>query len=197
MSDEQNVIPLTAKESKFITEYLIDLNATQAAIRAGYSAHTAGVIGYENLKKPYIQGALTRERARLASDLDITPEKVLAEYAKLGFANMANYTRISGGDPYIDLSNCSLTHFAAISEVTSEDYVEGRGEDARDVKKTKIKLHDKKGALDSIARHLGMFVDKSQVEMTSNVKEMTPEQKQAEIETILAAIATQKHGETP
>jgi len=188
MSEEPNGIDLTPKEAKFVREYLVDLNATQAAIRAGYSAHSARAIGYENLTKPYIQEALTRERARLASELDITPEKVLAEYAKLGFSNMAHYTRISGGDPYIDLSTCTLSQFAAISEVTSEDYVEGRGEDARDVKKTKIKLHDKKGALDSIARHLGMFVDKSEVNSTVNVRDLSPEARQAEIETILAAI---------
>lgn len=49
---------LTAKQKRFVQEYLIDLNATQAAIRAGYSRKTAGVIGDENLKKPYIREAI-------------------------------------------------------------------------------------------------------------------------------------------
>lgn len=56
---------LTAKQSRFITEYLIDLNATQAAIRAGYSAKTATLIGSENLRKPYLKEEIDKRCAEI------------------------------------------------------------------------------------------------------------------------------------
>ena len=57
---------LTNKQQRFIDEYLIDLNATQAAIRAGYSEDTAAAIGCENLTKPNIQKAITAGHAKIA-----------------------------------------------------------------------------------------------------------------------------------
>ena len=83
---------------------------------------------------------------------------VLAELALLGFANMEDYVRItSDGEPYVDLSEMTREQAAAISEVTVDDYVDGRGEDSRQVRKVRVKFHDKKGALVEIGRHLGMF----------------------------------------
>ncbi|NRA79859.1 MAG: terminase small subunit [Pseudoalteromonas sp.] len=65
---------LTAKQEMFCKEYLIDLNATQAAIRAGYSEKTAKVIGYENLSKPYIaeliQVLMTKRSNKVEIDAD-------------------------------------------------------------------------------------------------------------------------------
>lgn len=71
--------PLTAKQERFIAEYLIDLNATQAAIRAGYSAHTAGAIGDENLRKPAISAAIKAAQEKTAKKLEITRERLLSE----------------------------------------------------------------------------------------------------------------------
>lgn len=69
---------LSAKQSAFVDEYLVDLNATQAAIRAGYSEKTAGAMGGENLQKPEIQQALT-EKMRIRSDrVEIKADYVLA-----------------------------------------------------------------------------------------------------------------------
>lgn len=69
---------LTAKQQLFIKEYLVDLNATQAAIRAGYSAHTAGQIGDENLKKPEIATELQKAMDARAVKVDINAEYVLS-----------------------------------------------------------------------------------------------------------------------
>lgn len=71
---------MTAKEQKFCDEYLVDLNATQAAIRAGYSEKTAGVIGWENLKKPYISGYIQEKRTKLTQKLEINHEWVLNRF---------------------------------------------------------------------------------------------------------------------
>lgn len=70
---------LTPKQSLFVDEYLIDLNATQAAIRAGYSEKTAGRIGNENVRKPVIQEAIS-ERMKIRSErTEITQDRVLTD----------------------------------------------------------------------------------------------------------------------
>ena len=68
---------LNPKQQAFVREYLVDFNATQAAIRAGYSPKTAGVQGHELLKKPEISEEVDRGRARLASKAAITAEEVI------------------------------------------------------------------------------------------------------------------------
>jgi phage terminase small subunit len=69
---------LTEKQQRFVEEYLIDLNATQAAIRAGYSAKTASAIGFENLRKPEIVAAVAKAQGKLSERTAITQEVVLA-----------------------------------------------------------------------------------------------------------------------
>ena len=68
---------LTAKQARFVEEYLIDLNATQAAIRAGYSAKTAHTIGHENLSKPEIAAAISAAKADRSERTEITLDYVL------------------------------------------------------------------------------------------------------------------------
>lgn len=88
----------------------------------------------------------------------ITIENVIAELAKIGFANVKNYIGVTGdGDPYVRLNELSDDESAAVSSITVEDYKDGRGEDARDVKKISFRLHDKRAALVSIGEHLGGF----------------------------------------
>lgn len=106
---------------------------------------------------------LHKEVADLAC---IDRSRVVAEYAKVAFANMEDYVSFTNkGEAYLDFSLMDRDKAAAISEVVIDEYVDGKGEDGRDVKKTKFKLHNKLGALDSIARHLGMFIDKSQIDV--------------------------------
>lgn len=68
---------LTAKQQRFVDEYLIDLNATQAAIRAGYSEKTAAQVGHENLRKPDIAASIAAKAANTAEKLDLSAERVL------------------------------------------------------------------------------------------------------------------------
>lgn len=74
---------LTAKQQRFIDEYLVDLNATQAAIRAGYSEKTARVIGPENLSKPAVASEVARRQAKLAEKAGLTLESHLASLGDL------------------------------------------------------------------------------------------------------------------
>jgi phage terminase small subunit len=68
---------LTSKQQRFVAEYLIDSNATQAAIRSGYSARTAAAIGSENLTKPEIAAAIQATQVKTSEDLGITHEWIL------------------------------------------------------------------------------------------------------------------------
>ena len=75
---------LTPKQDLFVHEYMIDLNATQAAIRAGYSKKTAYSIGNENLSKPEIKSAIDAKKAEKARKIDITVDSVLNDIIRIG-----------------------------------------------------------------------------------------------------------------
>ena len=95
---------MTPKQAAFVDEYLIDLNATQAAIRAGYSAKTAGSYGNENLQKPEIQQAIGERMEERSKRTEITQDRVLTDielikqdamrkaYDKNGNEAMINHT---------------------------------------------------------------------------------------------------------
>lgn len=152
---------MTPKQATFVREYLTDLNATQAAIRAGYSRRTAAFIGAENLKKPYMAEAIRIAMAERAAKTEITAERVLRELAKIGFANMDDFMKLTpDGSAVLDFSRLTAEQAAAISEITVEEFRDGNGDDARPVRRVKFKLHDKRAALVDIGRHLGMFNDK-------------------------------------
>lgn len=155
---------LTGKQRRFVAEYGVDLNATRAAIRAGYSEKTAYSIGQENLKKPEIAKAIENAERERLQRIGVRAEKVLEELARLGFSNMLDYLNISrDGDPYVDLSEMTREQAAALSEVTVEDFMDGRGEDAREVRRVKFKLADKKSALELLGKHLKLFAEKLEV----------------------------------
>ena len=82
-AQKAKVIKLTTKQRLFVREYLIDLNATQAAIRAGYSEKTAGAIGHENLKKPEIATAIIEQMGKREERVEIDADYVLNQGVKL------------------------------------------------------------------------------------------------------------------
>ena len=159
---------LTAKQARFVEEYLIDLNATRAATRAGYSEKTAYSQGDRLLKNVEVSAAVEKAKAARSKRTEITQDRVLNELALLGFSNMQDYMR-SGpdGDPYLDFSGLTREQAAALTEVTVEDFKDGRGDDARAVKRVKFRLADKRAALVDIGKHLGMF--KERVEHSGGV----------------------------
>ena len=147
---------LRPKQRKFVEEYLIDLNASQAAIRAGYSHRTAAIIGFENLRKPKIIAALQLRRAELAQQIKVTPESVVAEIAKIAFADMETY--VQWGPKGVTLKDSE-----ELPEGASEVVLEVSETTTKDGGTVRFKLHDKKGALDSLAKHLGILVEKHEV----------------------------------
>jgi len=169
---------LNAKQARFVDEYLVDLNATQAAIRAGYSEKTARQQASDLLAHPDIDGAIQAARHRLSEATGITQERVLNEIAKLAFANIGDYINVVGKDPHIDLSKCTPEQFAALTETTFETYMEGHGEDAQIVKRVKIKMADKYRGLEMLAKHLGLLSktadDGDAVPLTINISAEPP-----------------------
>jgi len=145
---------LTNKQAVFCEEYLVDFNATQAAIRAGYSKPSAHVIGPENLGKPEVLQRVAELQAGRSERTRITADDVLRELAKMAFANMGDYVRVEAdGRPCVDLSAVTREQFAAVQEVNTEENVAG-------TVKVKIKLSDKRASLELIGKHLGMFTDR-------------------------------------
>ncbi len=156
---------LTDKRRRFVDEYLVDLCGAQAAIRAGYAPGRAKQTADDLLNVPEVAAAVAEAQAALSDRTGITQEMVLQELAKIGFANMGNYLHATtGGDPYFDFAGLTEEQKAALVEVTVEDFTEGRGEDARNIRRVKFKLGDKRAALVDIGKHLGMF--KERVEVT-------------------------------
>lgn len=142
---------LTPKQQRFVEEYLIDLNATQAAIRAGYSADTARQTGSENLSKPDIADAIADARAKLAANTGVTQERIVAEFMRMGFYDPASIA----GQPMTGPAD-----IASLPEDVRRSIV-GWGWDKAG--NFTLKLADKNAALVNLGRHLGMFTDKLDV----------------------------------
>ena len=133
---------MTPKMQKFVDEYLVDLNATQAAIRAGYSKKTAYSIGVSNLKKPEIQ----KRQKSAAEKLEITRERVLKELASIGFAKATDFLTIQSGHVLIkDSDDVAADKLAALASVKEGMYG------------VEVKLADKARALEMLGKYLGLF----------------------------------------
>ncbi len=143
---------MTPRHKIFVREYLIDLNATQAALRAGYKHSYARRACFVLLRRPAIAAAVAQGMADRARRLDIDADRVMDEWAKVGFSNIAKLA-IWGKDGVAlrDHTEVSADDTAAIAELSLTGKNRGR-----------IKLHDKRAALDALARHLGLFRTRSQ-----------------------------------
>jgi phage terminase small subunit len=145
---------MNAKRKRFVLEYLVDMNGTAAAVRAGYSVRTAKEIAYELLRDPSVQAELSKQMARVAERLEMRVEDVVREYVKIARANITDF--LSFGPDGVDLKHSSERtpeQLAAIAEVRM--FAGGDGK-----KSVALKLHSKTDALLALGRHLGMFVDR-------------------------------------
>jgi phage terminase small subunit len=148
-----------AKHERFAQEMAKGKSATDAYVIAGYKPDDGNAS--KMATKPKIQDRVREITGKAAEKAGVSIERVLNELALIGFSNMQDYMRAGPqGDPYLDFSNLTREQAAALVEVTVEDFKDGRGEEARDVRRIKFKLADKRGALVDIGKHLGMFVEK-------------------------------------
>ncbi len=143
---------LTARQKRFIEEYLIDLNATQAAVRAGYSPKTAGEQGSRLLATKSISDKIAEAMAELSRRTGVSQERVIEELAKVAFVNAADVIDFgTGGIP----SSMSENDTAAISSMKVKKVPTKDGENVE----REIKFIDKLKALELLGRHFGMFTE--------------------------------------
>lgn len=148
---------LNPKQKRFCAEYLKDLNAAQAAIRAKYSKKTARSIGQRLLTNVDIEKEIKSLMKERSERTRITQDRVLEELAILAHSNIKNYIEpqqnTKGFVIFKDIDKISEEEARAIESIKA-NYKEGRIE---------FKLHSKTKTLEMIGRHLGMFVDKFDV----------------------------------
>jgi len=167
----KNANGLTPKQEAFCLAY-VETKSPSEAYRQAYDAsgmkpNVIAVKASELMDNPAIVARVaaiqaTRE-VRMHERFELDIERVKSEYAKLAYANMLDYVAVQpDGTAYVDLSRLTREQAAAIAAIEVEEYVEGKGEDARAVKRVKFKLHDKRGALSDSARILGIFKDKTE-----------------------------------
>jgi phage terminase small subunit len=175
-------MPLTLKQSRFVEEYLVDLNGKQAAIRAGYRSATAEAQASRLLRHVGVRVALENAMKARSERTEVTADRVLKELAKIAFSNMRDYWPREGST--LDRLRLDEDRTAAIKEITIDEMVDRAGVLHR---RTHLKLHDKLGALTSLARHLGLFTDRHVLESSIEyrVKHMTSEERQALVTEIL------------
>ena len=144
---------LTAKQQRFCDEYLIDLNATQAAIRAGYSPKTACEQASRLLANVKVQEVIAVEMARRSKRTGINQDRVLMEIAKMAFVNI---------DDVIDLNTAQVKQTATKEDLACIQSVKIKPTEFGTERE--IRICDKKSNLELLGRHLGMFKDKVEVE---------------------------------
>lgn len=154
---------LTKKEKQFIQEYLVDLNATQAAIRAKYSPATARQIGAELMTKEKIRDAIEEAMAIRARRTGITQDRVLNEIAKVAFLNA---TDVIDMDEATIRGDANREDTAAIASVRVKTIPTEVG----NITEREVKTYDKLKALELIGKHIGLFSDSLKLSGEVSVK---------------------------
>ena len=152
---------LTEKQQRFVDEYLIDLNATQAAIRAGYSVKTANEQGSQNLAKLSIQQAIAEQMAERSKRTGINQDRVVLELAKIALVKMTDIVDSQGRIK----SDASPDDLACIESVK---YKESESDIGSSVER-EVKIASKLKALELLGKHLGMWNDKLDVNITQPI----------------------------
>ena len=169
---------LSPKKTVFYREYVIDHNGARAAIVAGASAKSARFQASKWLADPEVSAAIAEATREIAERCGITKRMIVDELRKVGFSDMRKFAAWDAAGVYL-ISSTALgdDSAACVSEVSQRDTRYGTS--------IRFKLHSKVEALEKLARHLGMFVERSEVSGSIDITNYTPEQRQARIEELL------------
>jgi len=141
---------LTARRKKFISEYLVDQCATQAAVRSGYSPTRASTTGWELLQEPEVKSAIDRALDERIKENGITVDRILSELAMIAFSDLSDFVDISkSGIVLKDVSNLPPKATKVLSEASQNKWGQ-----------VKIKLHSKIHALELLGKYLNLFKDR-------------------------------------
>lgn len=141
---------LTPKQARFVEEYLKDLNATQAAIRAGYSPRRADALGYENLRKPEIKDAIEVAQRERSARTGVTADRVVQEIARVAFSSLSDVMDWTPSGVQVKPSDKMAPDAAAAIAEIAETHAG-----------VKVKLHSKVAALEQLAKHVGLYNERS------------------------------------
>ena len=182
---------LTDKQKRFCEEYLIDLNATQAAIRAGYSPKTAEQTESRLLRNVKVQEYIAKRQKELSRSTEITQERVIKELALIAFSNNADYAhvvekklQVEAGGALVDVldKDGKPVMYRTVEPVLTEELTEEQKRALAVIKKGRdgleVKSCDKVKALELLGKHLGIFTDK----IEANVNDTT----RSELQELLA-----------
>lgn len=151
----QQIKPL---ERVFVDAYVATDDPKKAALamypNLASNSNVASVRAHDMLNRPLIQAAIAEQYKRLSERFQITAENVMNEIALLAFARMGDYKEFGRTG---DLDVLTSEQTAAISEMVTKEFKEGRGKDAVDIIEFKFKLHDKGSALDKLAKIVGAY----------------------------------------
>ena len=168
---------LTAKQQRFCDEYLIDLNATQAAIRAGYSEKTANEQGARLLVNVSVQKYIQNRKQDRIERTEITQDMVLRELANIAFSNAADYANVIEKQAMVEVDgnmipvldeNGDPVVYRTVEPTLTETLTEEQKRALAVIKKGRdgfeVKPYDKVRALELLGKHLGMWTEKVEVE---------------------------------
>ena len=146
--------PLNEKQVRFVREYLVDLNATQAAIRAGYSPRTASEQSFELLRKPQIAAEVEKQRHLHAKNTGLSVERLLAEAMRLAFFDIRKLTDAEGNPiPINELDDDTAAAIQGLELATERS----RDEEGSITVVRKYKIADKNAAIERLFKHMGLF----------------------------------------
>ncbi|MGH7035838.1 MAG: terminase small subunit [Stellaceae bacterium] len=149
-SDDTNVPEeLTPREQHFLEEYAIDFNPTEAALRSGAASAKAQAEAASLLRQPAVAAAVERLRAARQQRRRVTADRVIEEYARIAFADLRDF--LDWGPKGVTLRAKEHLNDWQAGAVADIEPPGANGKGAR------LRLHDKKAALDALARHLGLF----------------------------------------
>jgi phage terminase small subunit len=152
------VTKLNPRRERFCHEYLIDLNQTQAAIRAGYSPKTASEQAYDFLKNLQIQARISELKKEREDRTEITADRVLQQYCDIADYRIEDVMDFDGEECiFKPMKEWPRSARAAISSVKQTSETRRIGKEEIKTVKIEFKVDDRLRALDAMAKHLGLF----------------------------------------
>jgi phage terminase small subunit len=149
---------LTAKQVRLCQEFMVDLNGQEAAIRAGYEPENAKVIASQTFAKPYVKAYLRELKNQTAKVLQISREKVLTTLSAMAFFDPANFYDENGNlKPIQDLDNETAKALTSFEVYSENENIEGSELKLITSMTSKIRLCDRRAALDMISKILGYY----------------------------------------
>ncbi len=171
-----DVAKLPPNQARFVEEYLVDLNGRQAAIRAGYAEKSAEVQASQLLRKPKVRAAVDAALAARSERVQVTTDEVLREFKRLALVDIGQAFTPEGALKPLAEMDVDVRRSIASIEV-DETWVDGKDEDGKPKRYLvgqlrKVKFWDKKGALDSLAKHKGMFIERVEHSASASLEEL-------------------------